>query len=160
MLRRGHKTTGLSNSLDGAEDWQIGREAASFWQALDMDKERLRAKQEVDELLASGAIASFGDWQKVVRHPPTTGVATLEGQEFEGELGEGEQVYLTPADEALVAAYEADLFRTAPGGPSGRCARGCRSFEAGPFCSHPPRATQRLARPARRLPVAGCSGAC
>ena len=77
-----------------------------------MDKERLRAKQEVDDLLASGAIASFGDWQKVVRHPPTTGVATLEGQEFEGELGEGEQVYLTPADEALVAADEADLFRT------------------------------------------------
>ena len=80
-----------------------------------MDKERLRAKQEVDELLASGAIASFGDWQKVVRHPPTTGVALLEGQEFEGELEEGERVYLTLDDEALVAADEADFFRKRQG---------------------------------------------
>ena len=111
VLRRGHKSTGLSNSLDGKEDWAIGREAADFWKALRMDEERLRAKKEVDELLASGAITSFGDWQKVVRHPETTGAQLLEGQEFEGELEVGEKPYLTFDDEALVAADEADFFR-------------------------------------------------
>ena len=111
VLRRGHKVTGLSNSLDGKEDWLIGREAADFWKALRMDEERLRAKKEVDELLASGAITSFGDWQKVVRHPESTGAQLLEGQEFEGELDVGEKPYLTLDDEALIAADEADFFR-------------------------------------------------
>ena len=159
VLRRGHKSTGLSNSLDGNEDWKIGREAASMWMALGMDAERRRAKQEVDELLASGDITSFGDWQKVVRHPPTTGASALEGHEFEGELEEGEKPYLTPDDEALVAADEAD-FSEVRGAPSGGCDRGCRSFEAGHFCSHPPRATQSFASPACALPAAGCSRAC
>ena len=111
LPRTGHKTTGLSNSLDGAEDWKIGRDAATFWNALQMDEGRRRAMQEVDELLASGAITSFGDWQKVVRHPESTGIACLEGEELEGELLEGEKPWVTPEDEALIAADEADFFR-------------------------------------------------
>ena len=111
VFRRGHKSTGLSNSLDGNEDWLIGREAADFWKSLQMDEERLRAKKEVDELVALGTITSFGDWQKVVRHPESTGVQLLEGQELEGELEEGEKPYLTVDDEALLAADEADFFR-------------------------------------------------
>ena len=111
QFRAGHKTTGLSNSLDGAEDWRIRRDAATFWKALDMHEGRRRAMQEVDELLASGAVTSFGDWQKVVRHPETTGAAALEGEEFEGELLEGEKPWITPDDEALIAADEADFFR-------------------------------------------------
>ena len=119
LLRAGHKTTGLSNSLDGSEDSMMSREAATFWKALDMDTGRRQAMQEVDELLASGAVTSFGDWQKVVRHPETTGIAALEGEEFEGELLEGEKPWITPDDEALVAADEADFFRKQEEPPSG-----------------------------------------
>ena len=106
---RGHKFTGLSNSLDGSEDGLITREAGDMWRALDMPSERLRAMAEVDELLASGTVRSFDDWQSLVQHPPDTGARGLEGSELEGELEPGECVWLTEEDKASVAAEEAEF---------------------------------------------------
>ena len=109
--RRGHKTTGLSISLDGSEDYLVGREAAEIWKSLGMAEERRKALQEVDDLIASGAVASFADWQKVVRHPEDPGAQNLEGAEFEGELASGEKSWITLEDEALIALDESDFFK-------------------------------------------------
>ena len=108
---QGHKFSGLPNRLDDSEDHLITREAAAIWSALDMPSERLRAMAEVDELLASGTVRSFDDWQRVVQHPPDTGARGLEGSEFEGDLDPGECMWLTEEDKAAVAAEEASFFR-------------------------------------------------
>lgn len=120
-----------------------------MWMALGMDEERRRAKQEVDELLASGDITSFGDWQKVVRHPPTTGASALEGHEFEGELEEGEKPYLTPDDEALVAADEADFFGSARS-PQRRMRQRVPKLRGWPFLQSPASRDSKLCEPSMR----------
>ena len=76
-----------------------------------MPSERLRAMAEVYELLASGKVRSFDDWQSLVQHPPDTGARGLEGSEFEGELDVDECMWLTEQDKAAVAAEEADFFK-------------------------------------------------
>ena len=108
---RGHKLTGLSNSLDDSEDHLISREAAIFWAGFDLPSARLRAIEEVDELIASGTIRTFGEWQQVVKHPVDPGAQALEGMEFEGELEAGECCWLTEEEKARVATEEVELLR-------------------------------------------------
>ena len=86
---KGHKSNGLSNALDGSEDFEIttSRDAGKIWNALNMSERRRIAILEVDVLVGSGAINSFEQWQKVVVHPADPGVRGFEGDgsEFEGE---------------------------------------------------------------------------
>ena len=46
---------------------------------LDMSGERVRAMQEVNDLIASGTIRTFAEWQQVVRHPENPGNQTVRG---------------------------------------------------------------------------------
>ena len=74
-----------------------------------MAEERLRAMAEVDELVKSGKITGFNQWQQVVRHPPNPGAKELEGEEFEGELEDDERVWLEPSEQAQLWAEEAEI---------------------------------------------------
>ena len=104
----GHLSDGLSNALDGSEDDWIRGDALLFWRETGMCEERLRAIAEVDDLVATGVITGFGQWQQVVRHPPDPGAKALEGEEFEGELEPGEPVWLDDSDKARLWAEEAE----------------------------------------------------
>ena len=74
-----------------------------------MREGRLRAIAEVDELVTSEVITGFNQWQQVVRHPPDPGAKALEGEEFEGELEEGEPVWLEESEQARLWAEEAEI---------------------------------------------------
>ena len=74
-----------------------------------MASARKSVMAEVDEMLASGEITTFAEYQKLIRHPANPGVVELEGGEFEGELEEGEKVWLRPEDEALIHTAELEL---------------------------------------------------
>ena len=110
---RGHKFNGLTNRLDGSEDHLISREAKNFWQEMGMPEARANALREVDELIDKGEIATFVEWQKLVRHPVNPGVAELEGEEFEGELQPDEKPWLTEADVLCIEEDEAGRFEHA-----------------------------------------------
>ena len=98
----GHKRTGLSVSLTGAEDNKITREAEEFWNSCQMPDERLRALKEVDEGVATGKLTwCWESIQNLIRQPESVGVME-EGQEFEGEIGSDELFWLTKEDEALL----------------------------------------------------------
>ena len=56
---KGHKLTGLSNSLDGSEDHLIAREAAQPWTALDIPSERLRAMERLTSSLLRALCARW-----------------------------------------------------------------------------------------------------
>lgn len=101
---QGHWFTGLSNALDGSEDWRITRDAALFWRECDMPAVRLKAQRDVDDMLASGEISSFADWQKVVENPLDPGVRGAEGDgtEFEGELEQDELPWLDDTERAAI----------------------------------------------------------
>ena len=74
-----------------------------------MPEERAKAMAWVDEQVASGQIATFDDWEKVIFHPDKPGVVEDEGGEFEGDLEAGEPVWLDEAAASLVAADDKDL---------------------------------------------------
>ena len=74
-----------------------------------MQEERLRAMAEVDELVTSGVITGFDQWQQVIRHPADPGAKALEGEELEGELAPGERVWLDPSEVAELWAEEAEI---------------------------------------------------
>ena len=105
----GHLYDGLSNALDGSEDDWIRGDAFVFWRDTSMAEERLRAIAEVDELVQSGVIKGFDQWQQVIRHPPNPGAKVLEGEEFEGDLDPGEKVWLDEKEQAELWAEEAEL---------------------------------------------------
>ena len=111
---KGHKTNGLSNTLDGSEDELIStcRDAGKLWREMNMHGTRLQAMQEVDAMIASGSITSFDEWQKVVAHPSDPGVRGMEGDgtEFEGEDVEGEPVWLTDRERAAILRDDAEVF--------------------------------------------------
>ena len=102
----GHLRTGLSNKLDGSEDYRISREAREFWFSGDMASARLRAFDEVEAFLGTGA--GINDWRQLVRAPPDPGFMTEEGQELEPLLEPGESAALGEG-EALLAADDADV---------------------------------------------------
>ena len=96
----GHLANGMSNALDGSEDdWTRG-DVLLFW--------REAYIVEVDDLVATGVITGFDQWQQVVRHPPDPGAKALEGEEFEGELEPGEPVWLDDSDKARLWAEETE----------------------------------------------------
>ena len=104
----GHLRNGLSNALNGDDDKYITRKARELWFAAGMPELRPKAISEVDELVATGLLTP-ADWRKVVRHPESAGVAPHEGQEFEGELDDGEDPWTGEADEALQLADDKDV---------------------------------------------------
>ena len=105
----GHLYDGLSNALDGSEDDWIRGDALTFWRDTNMQEERLRAMAEVDELVQREVITGFGQWQQVIRHPADPGAKQVEGEEFEGELEDGERVWLEPKEQAELWAEEAEI---------------------------------------------------
>ena len=105
----GHKRVGLSNRLDGTEDWLITREARFFWDALGMKAVREEAVAEVDRLVLDGTLKSMADWRTLVQHPVDPGIVEDEGAEFEGELATGEKLWWEEGEEEkMLAADEAD----------------------------------------------------
>ena len=119
----GHKRVGLSNRLDGAEDWMITREARFFWDALRMWEVREEAVAEMDRLVQAGTLKSMADWRTLVQHPVDPGIVADEGAEFEGELAVGEKPWWEEGEEEnMLAADEADekeldLVEVPAGGP-------------------------------------------
>ena len=109
----GHLYNGFSNALDGSEDDWIRGDALAFWRDTSMAEERLRAIAEVDELVQSGVIKGFDQWQQVVRHPSDPGAKVLEGEEFEGDLDPGEKVWLDEKEQAELWAEEAEILALA-----------------------------------------------
>ena len=89
----GHKRNGLSNNLDGSEDFKISREARTFWLEAGMPELRAEAIAEVDALWASRDLASFADWRRLIREYEDPGIIFDEGAELEGDLEEDEAVY-------------------------------------------------------------------
>ena len=83
-----------------------------------MPEERLRAMAEVDELVLSGEIEGFGQWQQLVRHPPDPGVKALEGSELEGDLEEGERAWLDDDEQKGLWAEEAEILALEAESPS------------------------------------------
>ena len=100
---RGHKFNGLNVALDGSEDHLLGREAATIWKELDMAGARLRAIEEVNDMVKKKEVVAFSDWQKVVRHPANPGVVEFEGAELEDGFGPEEPMWLTAEEEAEIA---------------------------------------------------------
>ena len=80
---KGFVSNGITNALDGSEDDILSSDVADFWTALDMPAVRLRAKDEVAEAIASGKVACFEEYVKILekydRHAGLT-----EGQEAFG----------------------------------------------------------------------------
>ena len=109
----GHLHDGLSNALDGSEDDWVGGDALLFWRDAGMREERLRAIAEVDELVSTEKITGFDQWQELIRHPADPGAKALDGEEFEGELCEGERVWLEPEEAAALWAEEAEILALA-----------------------------------------------
>ena len=87
----GHKRTGLSVALSGADDWQITREARMFWGDVDMPTVRTEVLKEVREMVRSGAL-TWANVRSLIRHPAEKGEYG-EGEEFEGELAPGEKLW-------------------------------------------------------------------
>ena len=117
----GHFSNGLSNALDGSEDWRISHTAKTFWDDLDMPSARAAAVQAVDALVDAGKITSFAEWATLVEHPGDPGVRGHEGDgtEFEGDLEPGEEPWVTEAEEQQIredelACLEAEVHRRAP----------------------------------------------
>ena len=102
----GHLRNGLTVKLDGSQDGRISREAFILWNELGMAEVRRAAIEEVDSMIDSGELDSIADWARLVRHPTDAGVLHEEGDEFEGELDEGEVPWLDDADAAREAAEE------------------------------------------------------
>ena len=109
----GYLHTGCSNALDGSEDGYICREALQVWNELDMQKERQDAIKEVDEKFDAGNL-SFEDWRSLMIHPEDMGVME-EGEEFEGELEEGELPWLEEGEmEGALLQEDASGFEPLP----------------------------------------------
>ena len=140
-----HKRVGISNALDGSEDHLITREARELWVAAGMAELRAKAIAEVDQLVGTGALAQFSDWNALVRHPSSPGVLQHEGQEFEGELELGELPWSCAADTALEEADAADF-----DGP-GLEDEAAASVAALALPSDPPKVVDQATTGARRL---------
>ena len=100
---KGHLRTGLSNSLDGRDDWQISREAKLFWDLCEMKEYRTKLVAEVKEGVRSGKL-SWASVRDMIVHPENPGVFD-EGHEIEGELQPGE----LPWEEEASAREEANI---------------------------------------------------
>ena len=113
----GHKNNGLSNALDGSEDHLISTslDAGKLWQEMNLHDARQQAKVEVDEMLASGDITSFEQWQKLVVHPTDPGVRGMEGDgsEFDGEKDEDLPPWMTDEQRAMIMRDDAEVLTDA-----------------------------------------------
>ena len=101
---RGFLHTGLSNALDGTQDEYICRQALECWQEIDMHKERKDSIREVDERFDAGNLC-FSDWRSLMVNPLEIGVME-EGEEFEGEIVEGEKPWLEEGETEKALALE------------------------------------------------------
>ena len=105
---KGHWRTGLSSALDGSDDHEICREARLFWDELGMATLRAEAIAEVNKLVDSKELETMEQWRSLIRHPEDPGVMHDEGAELESVKQDGEILWETDADLAVVAADDHD----------------------------------------------------
>jgi hypothetical protein len=106
---KGHKRTGLSNSLNGSEDHLLTREAGQFWHSLGMSALRDIAVEQVEEQYRAGKLAWTQEVIDSLREPFPNGIAgeMREGQEIDGDLSDGEDPWDSENEDDLVTDEEA-----------------------------------------------------
>ena len=143
---RGHKFNGMSVALNGDEDYMISREAGSLWKEMGMPEARLRAIAEVDALIASGEVATFADWQKLIRHPWSPGVQKWEGGELEDPLAPGDCPWVIKEEAAALEKEEAaDIARSITEGVTAETGLAPSAGEVAPLVDEAQVTAKRLA---------------
>ena len=106
----GHKYTGLSSALCGADDELISREARIFWLEAGMHSARKAAVDDINARVDAGTIG-WADVRSIVLHPSDkVGFGPVdEGHEFEDALEVGESSFQTAADVDIEALDDVDV---------------------------------------------------